>query len=77
MPIGVKPQLLDFGGVDDVYNVWNRDRGLGDIGRQDDTTNALGRGVENDLLFGKGYRRVEDVDTILFLIAKIERKPAG
>lgn len=61
-PLRVVPLLLALGRVDDVDDVGDRDRRLGNVGRQDDAADALGRGLKDGLLLGDGDGRVQHVD---------------
>jgi hypothetical protein len=65
VPRRVVTRLLDSTRVDDVDDVRDRDRCLGDVGGEDDSTDAIRRGLEDFSLLGLGDGRVEDVDGLL------------
>lgn len=51
--------LLDSAGVDDKLDVVDRDRGLGDVGREHDLAHAGRRVPEDERLLLRGERRVQ------------------
>ena len=55
------PFLLHLAGVDDVDHVVDGDRGLGDVGGDDDLGDVLRRPVEHGLLLLVGEGRVKRV----------------
>ena len=54
-----KVKYFGFSGVDDINDVFDGDRRLGDVGRQDDLPNPVARLFEHGRLLLGGQGRVE------------------
>ncbi|SGZ22490.1 BQ5605_C022g09494 [Microbotryum silenes-dioicae] len=70
--LGVIALLLALGRINDVYDVRDRDRSFGDVGRDDDASYTLGSGLEHKLLIRDGDRRVQDVHFVPVRIVKVD-----
>lgn len=55
-------RLFDSASIDDIDDVRDSDRGLGNVGRKNDSASTIGRGLKDLTLLRRRNTRVKDVD---------------